>query len=212
MDIKAKIKALLQTKFGGMQLSQSRVDALSERLEGKVTSEEALEEKLTAIDEITPFAEMRSEDDRARSLQAELDKLKKPETDPEPKPEPAPNETPEWAKALIEGNKTLADKLAILEGNKVVTDRRSAILAKLKDADEAYSSKVIRDFGRMSFQDDAAFEEYLGEVEADFATHIQAQAESKLGADVPFKSVGKDGKVNEASQAEIEELFGEITI
>lgn len=220
MDIKKAIRALLQTKFGGAQLSAARVDELAKRFEGKVTTEEELEAKMGAINEYLPFTDLAKDDDRARSVQAELDKLKTPTpapqpTSPEPAPVPAPaasEEVPAWAKAIIDGNKTVTEKLAALEGQKVVNDRRSIIQAKLKDAGEDYSAKVLRDFGRMSFQDDAAFDTYLADVETDFANHTQTQAESKLGKDSPFSSVGKDGKVKEASQAEIDALFGDIKI
>jgi len=216
MNIKNTIKALLQSKFGGVQLSAARIDAIAGRLEGKVTTEEELLQKMEALNELQPFADMRAEDDRQRSLQAELDKLKKP-TDPAPA-DPAPadpkkdDDIPAWAQALIDGNKALTETVQGLKGEKVVGDRRSAILAKLKDADEAYSTKVLRDFGRMSFADDAAFEEYLGEVESDYNGHIQTTAESQLGKDAPFVSTGKDGKIKEATAEEVDALFGDIKI
>ncbi len=216
MNIKNTIKALLQSKFGGVQLSQARIDAIAGRLEGKVTTEEELLQKMESLNELQPFADMRAEDDRQRSLQAELDKLKKPAdpapTDPAPADPKKDEDIPAWAQALIDGNKALTEKLAALEGNKVTGDRKSQILAKLKDADEAYSTKVIRDFGRMSFADDAAFEEYLGEVESDYTGHVQTTAESQLGKDAPFKGIGKDGKITEATKEELDAVMNEIGI
>ena len=220
MDIKKAIRALLQTKFGGAQLSAARVDELAKRFEGKVTTEEELEAKMGAINEYLPFTDLAKDDDRARSVQAELDKLKTPApspqpTPPEPTPVPTPaasEEVPAWAKAIIDGNKTVTEKLAALEGQKVVNDRKTAILAKLDGASEEYKAKVVRDFGYMNFTDDNAFGEFLGHVETDFANHTQTTAESKLGKDSPFSSVGKDGKVKEASQAEVDKLFGDIKI
>jgi len=210
MNIKESIKALLQTKFGGVQLSDARIEAFAKRFEGKVTSEEDLETRLFALDEALPFADIAKEDDRVRSLEAAAKKKpgeeKKPDTDPAKKPDG--DEAPEWAKALIEGNKTLTEKLAALEGNKIVNDRKSAILAKLKDADESYSAKVLRDFGRMSFADDAAFEEYLGEVETDFTTHVQTTAESQLGKDAPF--VGMTDAKGHVSDTTVEEIVNNL--
>ncbi|MGJ1420450.1 hypothetical protein ACR79T_12555 [Sphingobacterium spiritivorum] len=214
MNIKNTIKALLQSKFGGVQLSAARIDAIAGRLEGKVTTEEELLQRMEALNEALPFADIAKEDDRVRSLEAAA-KAKGEEKQEEKKSEekkPAGDEIPAWAQALIEGNKTVTEKLAALEGNKVIGDRKSSILGKLKDADEAYSAKVLRDFGRMSFADDAAFEEYLGEVESDYTGHVQTTAESQLGKDAPFKGIGKDGKITEASQAEVDKLFGDIKI
>lgn len=216
MNIKELIKTLLQSKFGGAQLSASRVDALAKRLEGKVTTEEELLERLTALDEAIPFQDIAKEDDRARSVQAELDKLKTPtpqSTPPTPVPDPAPDaDVSTKDKAILDALKALTDQVAGLKSEKVVTDRQSLILGKLANADKDYSSKVLRDFGRMSFATDDDFTAYLTDVETDFANHTQTQAESKLGKDNPFAGVGKDGKITEASQAEVDKLFGDIKI
>lgn len=212
MNIKELIKALLQSKFGGVQLSDARVEAIAKRLEGKVKDEAELETKLVTLDEALPFADIAKEDDRVRSLEAEA--KKKPENKvvevETKKEEVKSDDVPTWAKALIDSQKAMSETVQALKGEKLTTDRRTAILAKLKDADPEYANRVVRDFGRMSFQDDAAFEEYLGEVESDFTVHVQTQAESKLGNDAPFKGVGKDGKVKEASKEELDAVMNEI--
>ncbi|MCW8314208.1 hypothetical protein K7A41_23485 [Sphingobacterium sp. InxBP1] len=222
MDIKKAIRALLQSDFGGVQLSAARVDELAKRLDGKVENEDQVKEKLSVLNDLLPFSDIAKEDDRQRSLNSELEKLKKGAGKSEEKVEGGAGEAagagagsgtedvPAWAKAIIEGNRAVTEKLAALEGQKVVNDRKSLIQAKLKDADEAYSAKVVRDFGRMSFADDAAFEEYLADVEADYASHVQTTAESKLGNDAPFKGIGKDGKVAEATKEELDSVMNEI--
>ncbi|WP_411973374.1 hypothetical protein ACLCDV_08000 [Sphingobacterium sp. Lzh-3] len=218
MDIKKAIRALLQTKFGGAQLSAARVDELAKRFEGKVTTEEELEAKMGAINEYLPFTDLAKDDDRARSVQAELEKLKTPApgpqpTPPEPKPVPAPaasEEVPAYIKAITDGMKALTDTVAGLKSEKVVTDRQSLIMGKLANADKDYSAKVLRDFSRMSFATDEDFTTYLTDVETDFANHTQTQAESKLGKDSPFSSVGKDGKVKEATKEELDSVMSEI--
>ncbi|MGJ1196281.1 hypothetical protein ACR777_10500 [Sphingobacterium spiritivorum] len=219
MNIKELIKTLLQSKFGGVQLSAARVEALAKRLEGKVTTEEELLERLISLDEAIPFQDIAKEDDRARSVQAELDKLKTPApqptppTPPTPVPDPAPDaDASAKDKAILDALKALTDQVAGLKSEKVVTDRQSIILGKLANADKDYSSKVLRDFGRMNFATDEDFTAYLTDVETDFANHMQTQAESKLGKDNPFAGVGKDGKITEASQAEVDKLFGDIKI
>lgn len=217
MDIKKAIRALLQSKFGGVQLSDARVEQLVKQLDGKVTTEDELSQKMEALNELLPFSDIAKEDDRQRTLAAELEKLKSKKQVTEEKKEEEEKreggeEIPSWAKALIDGNKAVTEKLAALEGQKIVNDRKSAILAKLKDADEAYANKVFRDFSRMSFQDDASFEEYLGDVEADFTAHAQAQAESKLGKDAPYFGTGAGGKNKEASKEELDAVMDTITI
>ena len=216
MDIKKLIRALLLSKFGGVQLSDARVEQLAKRLEGLVETEEELETRLTALDEAIPFADIAKEDDRIRSLEAAA-KAKKPvarkPVEREEEEEESDEEIPAWAKALIDGNKALQDTVQALKGEKVVSDRRSAILAKLKGADEAYANKVVRDFGRMSFADDEAFEEYLGDVEKDFTEHAQSQAESKLGNDAPYLGSGggtlKDDEVSPVMKQLVEQRKAE---
>lgn len=207
MDIKKAIRALLLSKFGGVQLSDARVEQFAKRLEGKVTTEEELETRLVTLDEALPFADIAKEDDRVRGLEAAA--KKKPADPPAPTDPPAPApEDPN--KAILDALKGLTETVAGLKGEKVVNDRKSAILAKLKDADEGYSAKVLRDFGRMTFADDAAFEEYLGEVETDFTSFVQTTAESQLGKDAPFVASGKDGKPIEASKEELDAAFSNM--
>lgn len=223
MDIKKAIRALLQSEFGGVQLSDARVEQLAKRLEGKVTTEDELKEKLSLLNELEPFSEKVKEDDRMRSFQSEIEKLKKGagKSDDKDKGDEGAGgsgaasgagseEIPAWAKAIIDGNKTVTEKLAALEGQKVVNDRRSIIQAKLKDAGEDYSAKVLRDFSRMSFATDEDFTTYLTDVETDFANHTQTQAESKLGKDAPLVSVGQDGKVAQASKEELDAAFSNL--
>lgn len=207
MNIKESIKALLQTKFGGVQLSATRVDELVKRLEGKVKDESELEARLVILDEAFPFWDIAKADDRARTQQAELEKLKKPVPipQPEPTPEPAPTAThglsiEDINKVISSALKPLADSVAGLQGQKLVTDRKTAILAKLDGASEDYKAKVVRDFGYMNFADDNAFGEFLGHVESDYAAHVQRQAESSLGKDAPFAGISDaKGQVSDAT-------------
>ncbi len=218
MDLKKAIRALLQSKFGGVQLSAARVEQLAKRFKGKVEKEEDLEEKLSEFNEIYPLADIAKEDDRQRGLQEELAKLKdgsdKNDTDEETTPaDPkldSDNEQPEWVKAMLETQKTLMTEISALKTGKVANDRKSAILSKLNGADENYSTRVVRDFGRMNFESDEAFEEYLSDVEEDFKAHQQSIAESKLGNDQPFSGIGNDGKVTEASEQELDAVMNEI--
>ncbi len=221
MNIKESIKTLLQTKFGGVVLSEARIEQFAKGL-ANVKDEAELESQLNVVNLVTPFAAIKSEDDRVRSQQAELEKLKKPAPTPTPQPEPTQPEPAPTAtqglsiedinKVISSALKPLADSVAGLQGQKLVTDRKTAILAKLDGASEDYKAKVVRDFGYMNFADDNAFGEFLGHVESDYAAHVQTLAESSLGKDAPFAGVGKDGRVLEASEAEIEKLFGDIKV
>lgn len=223
MDIKKAIRALLQSEFGGVQLSDARVEQLAKRLEGKVSTEDELKEKLSLLNELEPFSEKVKEDDRLRSFQSEIEKLKKGSGKSEEKDKGdegtgGSGVASEGAESGKEGGnnellallKEMKNEISSIKGEKVVNDRRSIIQAKLKDAGEDYSAKVLRDFSRMSFATDEDFTTYLTDVETDFANYTQTQAESKLGKDSPFSSVGKDGKVKEATKEELDSVMSEI--
>lgn len=210
MNIKESIKTLLQTKFGGVVLSDARIEQFAKQAEGKVTDEAGLLAKLEAWNEGYPFATIKSDDDRMRSLEAEAKKKPVPKVEETKKEEEKDDEIPAWAKALIDGQKAMNETVDALKGEKLVTDRKTAILAKLDGASENYKAKVVRDFGYMNFADDNAFGEFLGHVESDYAAHVQTQAESSLGKDAPFAGVGSDGRVKEASKAELDAVMSEI--
>lgn len=212
MNIKELIKALLQSKFGGVQLSAERVEAIAKRLEGKVKDEAELESKLVTLDEALPFADIAKEDDRLRSLEAEAKKKTDTKLE-ETKVEEVKKDEENKDTAVLDALKALTETVQALKVEKVVGDRKSTILSKLKDADESYSSKVLRDFGRMNFATDEDFEAYLDDVEKDFTTHVQSTAESKLGNDRPFIGIGaeklKDDEVSPAMKAIIEQRKAE---
>ncbi|MDR1221759.1 MAG: hypothetical protein LBL07_02615 [Tannerella sp.] len=70
-------------------------------------------------------------------------------TQTEPDKKDDSNETPAWAKAIIESNKALGDKLAALEGEKVITSRKQkleAVIDKLPD-------NLKKPYGRISLKD-----------------------------------------------------------
>ncbi|MDM1049370.1 hypothetical protein [Sphingobacterium hotanense] len=216
MNIKESIKTLLQTKFGGVVLSDARIEQFAKGL-ANVKDEAELKAQLNVVNLVTPFSGMKSDDDRYRTAQSELEKLKKPTPAPVPTPEPTPDPAPAQGLSIEDINKVissalkpLANSLAGLQGQKLVTDRKTAILAKLDGASDDYKAKVVRDFGYMNFADDNAFGEFLGHVESDYAAHVQTQAESSLGKDAPFLGVGSDGRVKEASKAELDAVMSEI--
>lgn len=191
-----------------MQLSAARVDQLAKRFEGKVETEDELEAKLSDFNDLFPLADIARDDDRQRSLQSEITKLKEGKGEAGADPAnttsddtpPKDEDQPAWVKALLETQNTLMTEISALKTGKVANDRKASILSKLDGADEKYSSKVVRDFGRMKFESDEEFEEYLNDVEDDFKAYQQTIAEGKLGNDQPFSGVGgvklKDDEVS----------------
>lgn len=76
-------------------------------------------------------------------------------------------EMPTWAKAIVESNKALTDKLAALEGEKLTNSRKSTLDGILKDAPETIRQRYEKDFARMAFKDDEDFNGWIGEITPD---------------------------------------------
>ena len=63
------------------------------------------------------------------------------------KKEPEDKETPEWAKALIDSNKAMQEKIASMEGEKIAGSRKSQLLEAFEGTSEAFKSRYQKDFG-----------------------------------------------------------------
>lgn len=191
--MKDKILALLLAKFAGV-----RKDGLAQ-LAGVLalqatTDEEAsgIVEKLTAEKVNSFVTDYRKEVDKEVSssnktyednLKKKFDFVEKKSDDDDPgkkSQKKDDDETPAWAKALIEQNKTLADKLAAFEGEKIKGTRLQQLEGKLKDVPETFKTQKLKDFGRMNFETDEAFNGYLAEVETDIAAFNQELANKGL--------------------------------
>jgi hypothetical protein len=71
------------------------------------------------------------------------------ENEPDKKEDGNNNDTPAWAKAIIESNKTLSEKLSALEGEKVTASRKQkldAVIGKLPN-------NLQKPYGRISLKD-----------------------------------------------------------
>lgn len=102
----------------------------------------------------------------------------------------------------------LEQELAKLKGEKVTTNRLSQLKDVLKDTG-AYGKSVEKQFSRMSFDDDEAFNEYLEEIKGDITAINQERSNSglsKLG--VPPASGG--GDVVELTDDELDKMAAEF--
>lgn len=103
-SILAKFKA----KYPDVNLSKKRLDALADKLASKITDENEIDAKLDELNEMLPFADIAKQDDKIRDLEAKAKKT--PATPPKEKEEKEPEEkddTPQWAKALMQEVQTL---------------------------------------------------------------------------------------------------------
>lgn len=83
-------------------------------------------------------------------------------------------------KAIAEAVKPFQEKLSRLEGDEIFKSRKSTLETKLEKAPETFRNKILKDFSRMSFEDDEKFTEYLTETENDLKEFEQEFSNSGL--------------------------------
>lgn len=208
--MKEKIIALLVAKFAGV-----RKDGLA-RLAGALalnaTTEEeagALVEKLTKEQVDDYIKDYRKDVDKEVSesnqtyegtLKKKYDFVEKKDPDPGKDPDPSKKQDPAdiatiVANAVKAAVEPLQQKLSAFEGKEVTKTRLQTLESKLKDVPETFKAQKLKDFGRMNFETDEAFNEYLSETEADITAFNQELANKGLaGHSKPaFGKTGNDG-------------------
>lgn len=116
------------------------------------------------------------------------------------------DEEPAWFKAYRE---TMEKQISELKGERIADTRKARLEKLLKDTGK-FGERKIRDYARMTFKDDEAFDEFLSEVEEDLKFENQDRANKgleKLGA--PATGGGskkKDEKKEILTEDEIKEL------
>lgn len=212
--MKQKLLELLNTRFLGKGVRKDVLARLATAYSLQITTEEeaqALVEKLTD-EQVTEFQkELRSEVDSeiAKATKTALENAGKSkggegEGDPEPGKGEGGNggEESDIAKALkqiAETQKTLADEINSIKAGKTTETRLSRMEEVLKDVNPELKAKTLKDFGRMSFENDESFEEYLTETTSDIQTINQTIVNQGLAGHQPGNGGGAPtGKLTEA--------------
>lgn len=128
MNKRAKIAGRLKALFPKANLSTKRIDAITAKLESKVSDEAddtAIDEIVNQANEFMDFDALAKEDDRVRTLEANQKKGEEGGDPPkdDPKNDPPKDDTPEWAKTLL-------SKVDALEKGKI-TDSKANTVADL---------------------------------------------------------------------------------
>lgn len=213
--MKERILALLLLKFAGVR--KDALALMAGNLDMQVTTEaeaQALIDKIT-VEKVTEFVkEYRAEVDKEVStgIKTNETKLKEKFDLVEKKPGATPPATPpaeppandlsaQIAAAVSAAMKPLTDQIASINAGKITETRKATLEAKLKDVPENFKAKVLKDFGRMSFQKDEDFDAYLTDTDTDIAALNQELADKGLGQQgrPNFGTPGKDG-VSKATQ------------
>jgi hypothetical protein len=223
MTLKEKIAARLKAKAAGEKanLSQKRLDAIALRAEKGLTDDSddtAIDANIDAINELTPFKEIAAMDDHNRAKEAK-EKTEKEKTEKEAAEKAAkegkvelPDDAPAWMKTFMEAQaaqtKALTDQIAAFSGEKVLTTRREQYAKTLEGTSEAYKTEALKDFDRLSFKDDADYQEWATGKTESVKAFIQDEANNGLGGDRP--AGGQGGKAPAAPKVASAEVVDEI--
>lgn len=197
--MKEKILQGLKTKYKNLGFGEKAFDGVAEFLSHNVTEEEQIETSLQGVENL--LKAFQSEIDNRVNTAVDKVKKEKPAGGDPPKTEPenSKDDTPAWAKALIEESKTLKEKLAAIEGSNVTKTRQQTLSEKLKDAPRPFKDKILKDFQRMKFDSDEDFTSYLDDTATDMEKAVQEFADKGLGGiPKPFTG-GTNGSSVEAA-------------
>lgn len=189
-----QILALLTAKFSGVR--KDGLEQMARTIALQCTNEEeakSLVEKITDAQVNDFVKEYRKVVDKevseaGKTLETNLKKkfdFVEKKTDPEPGGGGAATKPDDIAtivaNAVAGAVKPLQDRLDKYEQGEVGKSRLQALQDKLSACkDETFKAQTLKDFGRMRFDDDNAFNEYLTEKEADIKTANQSVADAKL--------------------------------
>lgn len=131
--MKAKILVGLKTKYKTFGFSDKAFDGVADYLSKTVTEEGQIETAISGVEGLLKV--FQGDVDFVRNeksgLQKQLDELKNNPTPPvTPPATPPAEETPAWAQAILDQNKTLVERLDKVDANKVLEQRNASILAK----------------------------------------------------------------------------------
>lgn len=204
-----QILALLVAKFQGVR--KDGLAQIARTIMLQATTEEEAQAVIDKLDESKVKAvvtDYRKEVDKEvseanKTFEGNLKKkfnlvpVEDPGKNPDPT-KPDPNDVAAIVKAAVaEAVKPFQDKLSGFEGQQVTKTRLQQLEGIFKeDTPESYKAKVLKDFGRMSFETDEAFNEYLSETQSDFDAFNQELANNGLsqhGKPAFNQSRNKDG-------------------
>lgn len=215
LKTKPRVKAL---GFNKEELEGFAAD-LAENLDlAEDASEEDTQKAVeTAVDNAIPFLVI-AQKNANRIIESNRNKVNEPGHEPQNEPgndkQPQTDETPAWAKTLIESNEKLQQEIVTLKGARVTDSRRSVLSALLKNTG-TFGEQVLKNFDRMKFDTDAEFEEFKAEVEANLAKLNQERANAgleKLGISVApsKKNSDQEEKIEEITDEQLDLLADQL--
>lgn len=203
MDRKQQVLLRLKPKVKAFGFNKKELMSVAAKIADNLTSaDDASDEDVnaeidTAIDAVLPYLQVSQSfanrvieenrkkndgyddpdgDDPSDSTNRQPDSDKKKSKNKEKN-----DDTPEWAKGLVQTVQTLNDEIAALKGEKVTTTRREKLESLLKDAG-TFGTRTLKSFNKMRFENDEEFEQFYSEVEEDLESYNQERADAGLSS------------------------------
>lgn len=212
--LKPKCKAL---GFNSSELEGIAAD-IADNLElDEEASEEDINEKISAeVDSVVPYLKIAQKASNRVIQNYKNNKSNDDDNDEDEagegksnKPSEEADKIPTWAQALIAQNKAIQTELVGLKSERVSDGRRAKLQALLKDTG-VFGKNVLKNFDRMSFENESEFDDFYDGVTEDLSALNQERANAglaKLGAS-SAQTVHKDkeDKPEVLSDNDIEEL------
>ena len=181
------IKARLKVLFPKANLSTKRLDAIAAKL-APMPADDADDAAVDAVvnqaNDFNSFDEIAREDDRVRTLEEKAGKPTPP-TPPNPADPPTPPtppvDVPEWAKGLVEANKTLLEKVTAIEsGNLLQTKKQTALQSFEKSEILKGLKPELKDrwLSRVDVNSETPIEDQIKELESEYSELVQVSADN----------------------------------
>lgn len=200
-ELKNKLIEALKAKGLGEGIANLINISDESEIEGAINSLTASLPKLTKEQKLAD-KEVQSEIDRRVTMALEKQKAN---LTPQP-PKTEEDNTPEWAKALIEQNKSLSEKINAIEQGKITESKKAQALSLLKGSKILTDSIKSKWENRINLDSEVPFEEQVKGLEDEFIELQQTlvDATNLAGSSPMFKNSGN------ASDAEIDEILDKI--
>lgn len=204
-ELKNKLIAALEAKGLGKGLADFITITEESEIEGIVAK---------ALESLKPVEKTKEEKIADKEVQAEIDRrvtsaLEKAKGKPDDKkPETPPSDTPAWAQALIDQNKTLSEKITAIESNKITETKQQQAQKALQGSQLLPDSVKTKWLNRIDLNSETSFEDQVKGFETEYSELQQSIVDSTpLSGSVPISTV--NGK---ASDAEIDSIVNEFKI
>ncbi|KAA0126451.1 hypothetical protein FY557_17530 [Chryseobacterium sp. SN22] len=208
-----KILAELKTKYKNLGLSETILKAKAKQIEKAVKTEGEIADAVAGVED--DLAIFQSFADQNRTLAKKIEDLEKAKgtdpksadptdpkpTDPPANPNPAPTgDVPEWAKAIIESNKTLAESLTAMKTKEAQQTNAQKLQAKLTElkVSQAYLDLLPQSPTERTFQNDEEIEAFATSLKAKSEAYDQSVANGALKSNATplFGEAKKEGDVS----------------